>query len=309
MRKTTTRLEVLKASTTECIWFHPEEGRPSATPSVAILDRFGNTITAANTTSVTQETANTTLSAGASEGDRSVTLTAATGFEYRGSYLLTNALGQWEWVRSRGVNTSTGVMTLDEALEFDHASGATIVGTAFYYTLDATETATLDYLYRAQATYTVDSIVYTTEVPFDVVRMKLQNPLTVEAIKECYPDVMPFEHGQTRGSDYADLRIRAWENVLNGVRDYDEARRPALLKAPSEIVKWAFAEFEFVAHKAGVPIVRDRETPTLEIRRQLLEELKTQKNTTLAGLTYIDLNDDNAVGKSEEDVKRADFIR
>jgi hypothetical protein len=86
------RLEVVKDVAGQRVYFYPQEGRPSATPSVEIKDEAGSTITAAATTNVTQDTVNTTVSTANAIGDDSVILADVTAIAHRGSYLLTNSL-------------------------------------------------------------------------------------------------------------------------------------------------------------------------------------------------------------------------
>ncbi|MCP4549521.1 MAG: hypothetical protein GY835_23950 [bacterium] len=304
------RPELLKASSTEVIWWNPQQGRPSSTPSVTLLQRNGSdsTLTAAATTSVTQDTVNTTLSGNASEGDREVTLTAVTGLEIRRSYLITNTLSQTEWVRVRSINASTKVVETDEPLEHAHAATSTFLGTGFYRTLSATETATLGEMYRARATYTIDSVSYTTDVPFDVVLVPLTNPLSVEFVKKRRADIMSQQHAETRGDDYQDYREAAWEDgVLQGIRSHKDLWRPGLLKSPSDVEGWALAEFDLICSQNGIDVLKGIDP--LDALEKLEQRAANKAAAALSSLDWMDEDDDDNRDASEQQPKRMDFMR
>jgi hypothetical protein len=305
------RLEVLKDDTTARVYFYPDEGRPASTPSVAIHDENGNVITAAATTNVTLSTANTTTSASAAVGAQSITLTAVTGFEVGKTYLLTNALSQKEWITIRSINASTKVVGLDERLEYLHASGATVVGCYFYRTLQAAETANLEQGWRAIATYAVSSINHTRRTYFDVVKVQLHSPLTVAFVKKYMPDLMPREHAQTRGSDYAGLRQAAWETIQNRIRQYSAEEnefRPALNRTPEYLDEWALDMFKLLAFRDGGvrQILRDIE-PT-EALRTLERNENLSRDRSLSTCSW-DKNEDDVVSSDEANVPRMDLVR
>lgn len=300
------RLEIVKDIASQRIYFYPQEGRPSATPSVSIKDEAGTTITAASTTNVTQSTVNTTVSSASSINDTSLTLTAVTGIEVRQVYLVTNSVGQKEWVRVNSVNSSSKVVTLDEPLRYAHDTAATFVGTSFYRTLSTAEVATLNELYRARATYTVSSINYVVEIPFDVVLTPLNNPLTVEFIKVRRPDIMAYEPSETRGTDFLDFRTQAWERVKKGIRQ--AGWRPALLRTPEDVEDWAIAEFDLLCQRNGIKILRDWGDAEQAIR-YLEEQITQAKNHSLSSLSFYDAQEDDSRSTDDERPLRMAFIR
>ncbi len=302
------RQEVVKDVSDQVIWFYPQEGRPSAKPTVTIKNKFGSTVLADANTYVTQGTANTTTDGATTKKAIQITLDAVTGITVGRTYLLTGSLGQFEWVRVYSVDSSSKVVVLDEPLEHAYADEATFVDTAFYYTLQDTEVDTLYDMYRARATYTVDSMVYTQEINFDVVLTPLINPLTVEYIKKRYPDIMNRQHSQQLGSDFADFRAIAWDNVLKGIRAHKTGWRPALLKTPEGVESWALTEFDLLAHKSGVKILRDQWDPQQAIEH-LEGQIYKERSFALNTLEFMDFDDNDAPSADEIQPRRPSFRR
>lgn len=303
------RSEIVKDVTAQRIYFHPQEGRPSATPSVEIKDQYGTTITASATANVTQDTTNTTVSVAGSAGDVSLTLASISGIEYRKSYLITNSLLQKEWVRIRSVNSSTKVVEFDEPLEFDHDTAATFVATSFYRTLQASEVDTLGELYRARASYVVNGLTYVQEIPFDIVLTPIVNPLTVQFVKTRRPDIMRKESPSTLGSDLEDVRDAAWERILSGIRANGDGWRPALLKSPDDLDKWALAEFDYAAWEAGITSVLRGQWTGPEAIAHLESRVSVARNASLSSLKFMDFDDDDSRSSDEIEYRRPDFVR
>ncbi len=300
------RLEALKDGTTDRVWFYPQEGRPTATPSVGTHDQYGTALSAAADTNVTLDAVNTTLSANASAGDESVTLTATTNVEVGVEYLLTSTLGQVERVRVASVDhAGSGVAGLYEPLEYAHASTSTFVGTRFYYELQTADVNALAELNRARATYAVGGINHTLEEPYDVCLLPLSNRLTAAYLKANRPSITAQEHKETRGTDFTDLREQAWDRVKKGIRalgDGDDHRwRPALVRVPSNLDLWALAEFELMAHKNHVDVLPPGDWSG-ESGVQYLEEQRNKERAKVlnGGFEWLDLNEDDSRGEGEE---------
>ena len=303
------RLEIVKGASSQRIYFYPQEGRPSATPSVQIKDQYGSTVTASSTSYVTQDTVNTTVSVAGAKNATSLTLTSVSGIEFRKSYLITNSLSQREWVRIYSINSSTKVVEFDEPLEFAHDISAPFVSTMFYRTLQSSEIDSLEELYRARASYVVNGITYIQEIPFDVVLTPLVNPLTVEYIKKRRPGIMRREPSSTRGSDLADLREAAWDEVMKGIRSHQDGWRPALLKTPDDIESWALAEFDKIAWENGISTVLRGEWSGIDAIEHLENKVSRLANKSLSSLKFMDFDDDDSRSDDEMEYKRPDFVR
>jgi len=308
------RLEVVKGVSSQRVHFYPQEGRPSSTPTVEIKDESGNTHRAAADTYVTQGTANTTVSSASSVGDESLTLTAVTGITVRReAYLVTNSNGNKEWVRVTAVDSTNKVAYVDEPLEYAHDTSATFQDCSFYYTLQTTDVDTLEQMWRARASYTVDSLTYTQEVPFDVVLTPLVNPLTVGFIKKWRPNVTGQEFAATRGTDFDDLREAAWDKIKYAIRRHCTGRalgenwRPALLRTPDDVEEWALAEFDLLSQRNGIAILAGVDPErALEM---LGEERDGLRHASLSSLHFLDIDEDDARDDDEAAPSRPDFVR
>jgi hypothetical protein len=211
-------------------------------------------------------------------------------------------------MRVKSVNSSTKEVEFDEPLEYAHDTSATFQGCSFYYTLQSAEVDTLEEHYRARASYVVGGLTYTQEIPFDVVLTPLISPLTVEFVKQRRPDIMTSEHSQTRGSDLADFRFVAWENVKQGIRDEGDGWRPALLRSPADVERWALAEFDLLAHEGGIDILRGEWDAQAAIEH-LEERIQRRKIKSLASLSFMDFNEDDSRGEGETRPIELDFVR
>lgn len=301
------RIEVVKGVTGQRIYFQPQEGRPTSTPSVAIKDENGSTVTAASTTYVTQNTVNTTVATANAVGDTTLTLASIANIEYRKSYLITNSHLQTEWVRVVKVDSSNVQVTLDEPLEFEHDTSATFQSTEFYRTLQTAEVDSLKEMYRARASYVVGGITYTQEINFDVVLTPLVNPLTVEFVKIRRPDLMPREFSQTRGSDLQDIRDAAWDRVLKGIRANGDGWRPALLRTPEDVEEWALSEFDLMAFEAGLNTIARKMDPVTAIN-YLKQERNEKRSHSLSMLRFMDFDEDDSPSEDEIDYRRPDLV-
>jgi hypothetical protein len=313
------RLDVIKGITGQRVYFYPQEGRPTATPSVAILDEYGTTITAASTTGVTLDPVSTTISAAASKGVLSITLTSVAGVEVcvpeapgPAIYLLLGADGYQQRVRLTSLNTSTKIATLEEPLEHDFASAASFLGIRFYRTLSAAEVSTLRELCRARATYAANGLNYQSDVTYDVVLVPLPNPLTYHALKDRRPDLAAQESAATRGSDFATFRRQAWDQVRKGIRKAclpDEGRgRPALLRTPDDVEEWGWAEFDLIAHRNGIKVLhRDWSGP--EAMEHLEGRISRLKAESLASMAFYDIDEDDSRGDDDIRPMPMDLIR
>ena len=287
------------------LYFYPQEGRASATPSVEIKDQYGVTVTSDAITNVTLDPVNTTLSAAAAPGEQTMTLTSVTDIDVGVEYLVTNILGQEERVHVTGVDSSGLVVHLRDDIEhvYTGSGSDTFVGTRFYRDLQSDEVDELVELYRARATYTVDGQEYTLTVNFDVVLTPLPNLLTAALLKSKRISIAAQEHPATRGSCYADLRESAWDVVRKKIRALgtgdDHRWRPALIQTGDNLELWALAEFDLLAHENGVRVLRG-EWSGPEALEKLEGRIETAKAHAVAALDWIDLDENDAREDEEE---------
>lgn len=285
------RQEFIYQGTSQALWFDAAEGRPSATPTVAVQDSGGLTLSAAADTNVTQDTVNTTISASSSVGDKSLTLTSVSGVVVGRSYLITNSLSQKERVRVVGINSSTKVVTLDSALGYDYASTNTFVSTLFYYTLQTADVATLDDNFVAIATYVVSSQTYKQRMLYDVVRYPTPNVITVEGMRNRWPDISRQEPAEEVGEDFARIRAIVWDDQRRELRQL--GRRPSLIVSATDLETWAYAKLALYLQRNGVKVIRSLEQ--LDALQMLQQEVEQAKRDALSALTWYDEDDDQSL--------------
>lgn len=299
------RAEVVKALAGQDLLFFAEEGRPSATPTVAILDEGGSTISSAATTNVTLDSVTTTVAATTSAGASSFTVASATGIVVGRTYELKSAGGQLQWVRVRSVSGTT--VTPDSPLEFAHTTASTLKGTYFSYALQTTDVSTLRERMQAVATYVVDGETYVRRILFDVCLYVLTNPLTRERLTQSSPDIGIAEWAEQRGSAFERQRTAAWEAVCVALRQ--KGKRPALVVDVEDLVPWALAELGLILQRGGVKVIRDIDPIAA------LEDLKQQReqarDAALSGLSWYDATEDASADEDEEigRPRALDFVR
>ncbi len=306
------RLDIIKDVASQRVYFYPPEGRPSTTPSVEIKDRTGTVITAAATTYVTEDAVNTTLSANAALGAKSVTLTSVADLEIDVEYLLTSTLSEVERVTVTSINTSSKAVGLADKLEHAFASTSTFVGTRFYRTLQTAEVDELAELYRARASYAVGGLNYIIETPFDVVLTPLSNLLTEKYVMSAKPGLRRQEHPETIGSAFASIRQNAWDEVRKGVRaegEGDETRwRPALVRTGDDLDLWGLAVLDRLLHEAGVSVLPG-DWGGAEALSTLEGRVARAKQRSIRGIRWLDLNEDDSFEQDEELPLELDMVR
>lgn len=299
------RLEVTKGQTGQLVWFRATEGRPSATPSVGLKDSGGAVLKASSTTNVTLDTVNTTVNATAAAGVKQLTVASGTGIVRGRTYRVQNALGQVEWVRVVGITGTT--VTLDEPTEYAYAAADAFQATEFYYTLQTADVAILRELCVATATYSVTGqVTGPLLAAFDVVLHPLANPLTVERLKERWPDVAAQEQTEQRGEDFARQRVAAWDLVRRGLRH--RGFRPACVVTSEDLCEWGLWELALILQEGGVRVVRNLQG--LEALNYIRERRQQERDAALANLHFVDLDEDEALNEEREyKPLTLDFVR
>jgi hypothetical protein len=297
------------------LWFKAPEGRPSAAPSVEILDSGGAELSADATTNVTQDPVNTTLAATPSVGDKELQLTAVTNLRLRAEYRLTNTdTGQYEDVRI--LSTANNVL-IDSPLKYAYSATAvnnTFVSREYYYTLQAADYDTLRELVQANATYAVGGLNYRHRKVFDIVKTPLENPLAAALMYARWPDLARQEHDEQRGEDYKPQREDAWSQVKRAIRQQStltdsrygkrEKWRPAMVMDVSDLFEWGMAQLKLNLHLSGVTV--DRDSPT---REMLAAALEHERTLALATISWLDKDEDQAIDEGEEVPLEVDFVR
>jgi len=322
------RLEAIKATASQRVYFHAPQGRPSATPTAGTKDSGSTALTAAATTYVTLMGPDTTLSASAAKGATSITLAAITGLAVAVAaareqgipavFRMTSALDQVEWIEVKGY-TAAGVITLASPLQYAYTTdrGSSNYGDfeccGFYYTLQTADVAALAEHNVCHASYVVGGLTYVQRVLYDVCLYPLPNPLTVARVYQRWPDIASQEPKEQRGEDYAPQRADAWHQIRRRIRDLTRGSddrfekikrwRPGLVVDVAELFESGMAQLKVNLHKIGVVV--DRDQPT---RAELEQEAEAAWQADSRSISWLDVDDDGARAAEGEMLTPVSFV-
>lgn len=317
------RLEVVQTTTTGRVYFRAPQGRPSATPTVAIQTEAAAVLSAAATTNVTLLGPATTLSASAAVGVKQITLTAVTDVLAERWLKLTNSLGQSDNIKVRGF-TSAGVVDLEAPLEFAYTvdRGSSDYGDCesldFYYELQTADVADLAERNVAIAVYTVGGLSYSQRVLFDVVLYPLPNPLTVDKLYQRWPDIAGIEPHEQTGSDYKPQRDLAWDRIKRNIRRltydtgerYEKRRRwrPAMIVDVSELFEAGMAQLKVHLAEIGVDVHRSPDGLTEAVLAQIQNAADHAWFNDSRSISWLDISQDESRADEGEMIIPVDFV-
>ena len=289
----------VKQDTAAYLYFQPEEGRPTSATITIKTPGDNDLAVAVDGVSVTVDTVNTTTDAAAGESQdnrRLIPLTATTGITVDESYLITDTTGLKEWVEVEAINSGVSVVVKSD-LAHDYTSGATFVGTKLSYLLAAENTteALKDTDFRAEWTYTVAGVEYVRENFYDVVRAPWYRAATMEGFEASNRDI--FAQAKDNNEPLEDILEEAWLDVLQRI----EAKgwRPGLIIGMNRLSRPTYkAAILALAEGGGYkqPGYTDLETWIDLMKLRSTESL----DQALAGVTWLDKNDDAQRSESEE---------
>ena len=231
--------------TGQTVYFDCPEGRPSAASSASVflwdMSDDGTAESAIGSPSVETNPA-TTLSADATSGATSLSLTATTGIEVGRRYLVTDSTGLKEWVEIESITATPGV-TVKHPIHNGYSSGASFQSTRIQATIDSTWIADTSNLstddtgpnptYRIRWQYVVAGVTYVADTYFNVVRYAGRHgvqPQDIEAMAPGWLDRLPTDHRVDQGR-------RLIDDAYREVRiDMHQIDVPASQIAESEIV-------------------------------------------------------------------------
>lgn len=214
--------EIILALAGQTFFYDPPEGRASGTPTVQVFaggtDDDG-TAESATTGSASVDSVDTTISAAASIGDTTLTLTSGTGVAKGRRYLLTDVDGNEEQVEVLGVNGTA--IRLRQPLINAFANGSTFVGTRISIAVDTTWCGMKSKLtdasetggagYRLRWAYTVASVATIGVSYADLVRYQAKNlvsPLDVDRLFPGWIDNLAIDYREDQGRALVDEAFR-----------------------------------------------------------------------------------------------------
>jgi hypothetical protein len=198
--------QIRKGSADPVVFYPPEDTAPS-TASLTITDVNGSELSGFSwPQTVNRDSASATVSAAASRGVRVLSLNNVTGFLQDETYLLTLASGQRFRVRLAGVGTLQ--VTLDQPVQADVTTAATLTGLAYRFTTNTTLTADVRRRCRAQWSYTASGVAKYHPMRLDIVR----DPWSLRLTES---DVEAYDHtfGENAGTS------GRWMTLVQGVSD------------------------------------------------------------------------------------------
>jgi hypothetical protein len=203
------RTQILEDSSTEKLT--AVFSRKPSSCNVTLYDANGNELTASAAATLG---ASTTVNGDCGWGQtdrRQIKLTSVASLVYQGTYLLINAASQREIVQLISLPAS-GICEIDRPLMYAYVNGDTFESCEVTRTLTADETADFGRNYRARFIATMpDSSVETVDVIYDVVKHKIEQPITARNLHQYDSDLIKHLPHSERGTE--------WEEQLNNAFD------------------------------------------------------------------------------------------
>lgn len=258
--------------------------RPDASPTFAVLSPAGGSLA---TGTGTVDSVNTTLSATASAGAQTLSVTSATGIVIGRRYRVggAEAVGG-ETVTVRGISGTT--ITLVRPLTATAASGVSFDSTRVSFAVSAAACGTIARHHRVEITYTVGAIARPmVSVPFDVTRYALKSGLTREHVRDLDP---LLTKRMSAGLWWPAIRDAAWDMILTRIAGKID---PGGLAGAIELqVPHAYAAMALILDGSGMSEEEQAR------KAWAYEKLQNELDATL-GAHAIDANQDSSIQQHE----------
>lgn len=232
------KLDILYGVAGQVVFYDCPQGRPSSVTSVDVFeDGEGDTSDGedAITGSASIESVTTTLDDDAGPGEADPTLVpvaSTTGFEVGRRYLLTNALGQTEWIEIAGINSGVAVYSRTPLMN-TYASGDDLESTRVEATIDTTWASNDNNVsaplcprprYRLVWTYVASGTTYRVATFADLVRYPFSHSVTaqdVDRLSRGWLYRLAAEDRPDAGAELIEeaayqVRLDLWERELAG---------------------------------------------------------------------------------------------
>ena len=291
------------------------EGAPSSVTVSVYRGTDGNDSTAEFSASATVPGTNKTIptASGYSQTQRNkLFLSSATDIFVGRQYRAANSFGQVELVVPKYVQTTSPVHALTESdLAYDYTTGDTLVNIMMQFTVDATWLADESNMsvpsqppYRVVWAYTVNSIARRLVTYLRLVRQPWKDLLTIEDVKEVWPDITDKEWRQTRGQQFAYM-INAAGDALR-VDIVTAGYNPEQIRDTEILKELHRAKFFALAGKQGIaPPGRDVEV----YAQQAANDYQALFQKTIGATTKVFLDEGTEGAASAEPVRVYTFRR
>ncbi len=206
------RAQIFKDSETEKLTV-----RFSRRPDSCVVTLYkpgGEELTAEAAATLGPETYLTGAAGFGQDDQRVVPVASIDDLEFLGTYHMINAARQKEAVQLLSVPASKG-LTIDAPLQYTYAADDVLESPDVTRTITALESATAGYNYRARFTASMpDASVVIRDLVFDVVKTRLEQPVTADNIHEHDPLIHKLQTSNHRGTDWAVMLDKAFDGMF-----------------------------------------------------------------------------------------------
>lgn len=271
--------------------------RPSAC-TVAIYKADGSALTAASATGVTLGAQCTVGdSSGYSQSDRRLLTLSETGYSglvLLRPYLIRNVSQQEEIIRFLKLPTDYAAVT-DEELQYDYASADTLEDCLVERTITATESADIGLNFRARFSATVSGSTVIKDVLFDVVKSKLDQPITADNLSDFDPLINRQLPAEIAGTDWERQLAKAWDLVYQDL--IAQGLHPSRLLDEKQVAILHYHRFKKLLAENGITASQDI-YPMQAVKHHAFE-YANQMSLIRTQLTWYDEDEDLAVDAGE----------
>lgn len=265
-------LQILFEDTTRALVHDAREGRPTSVTSVRVYeDIAADTSTAESATSgsASIESVSTTVdvASGASQADPTkIFLTSTANIAVNRQYLITNAVGQSEWVEIEAIAAGDYVLVRNTLLN-DYPVASTFVSTRMSISLASAWVSDIGNVssplsprprWRAVFEYVVGGVTYRAVVLFDVTRYPFTHGVTaldVDRRSRGWLSRLAPEDRESQGAEKIELAVEQVKLDLHEHEDLAAAalRHPAIVDELIVLKAVELVHADAVAHSGANP--------------------------------------------------------
>lgn len=277
--------------------------------TVALYAADGSELAADGATGVTLGAECTVASdSGYSQSDRRMLILDSTGYSslvVDEPYRLDNSAGQHEWVRFIKLPTSRNAIVSEE-LEYDYEDGDTIVGTWVTRAVTDTESADLGINYRARFTATIGSSTVIKDILFDVVKSKLDQPLTPDNLVEYDPLINRQLPAEIAGTDWGKYLGKTWDLVYQDL--INQQLHPSRIIDPDQLAPLHFYKFKMRLAEDGLLSAEELNMYQGQAIKHFMFQYTNHLQMIIKQLSWYDSNED-LIPDDEETNRVIDYPR
>lgn len=275
------------------------ENRPSAC-TVALYAADGSELAADGVTGVTLGAECTVASdSGYAQSDRRLLILTSAGYSdlvVDEPYRLDNSAGQHEWVRFIKLPIDRNAIVAEE-LEYDYEADDTLVGTWVTRAVTDAESVDLGINYRARFTATIGSETIVKDVLFDVVKSKLDQPITPDNLVEYDPMINRQLPAEIAGTDWAKYLEKTWEMVYQDL--INQQLHPSRIIDSDQLAPLHFYKFKMRLAEDGLLSAEELNMYQGQAIKHFMFQYTNQMQMIIKQLSWYD-SDEDLIPDNEE---------